>query len=154
MSDSRLETALATLATNLAAISDCTVHRNLDAPLDWEDTATTPTTRAIILRDGGAVPKTRCMQTVWFLSPALELHVRGNDHTTLGPAMRALQVDVVAVLGADRTLGGVAVYCEPSEEEPSEAIINQATERGSAAELAMPLAIVIATSPTDLTAAA
>ena len=95
----------ATLATLLAAaLDDCRVERNTDAPTDWETIAET---RVVIIRDGGFVPKgERTGQTIWIFVPVIEGHVRGATAAELGARSNTLLVEVAQVLEDHPTLDG------------------------------------------------
>jgi hypothetical protein len=139
---SKIEQALATLKTNLQALSDCTVQRNYDQPVPW---ITLTTGRWINLKDGSFVPYSRLGQTIWLLTPVLELGVQDPDPNALGTKLTTLHEEVVAMIGADQHLGGAAAYCEPSEEQPTET--GAADSPGEpAGAMVLPLTIAVATA--------
>lgn len=152
MSTPRPELALANLKALLDAVSDCTALADFDLAIDWEQATTN---RFVIQRTNTFRQRTRVYQTIWTLLPVLELHVcsdGADGHATLRTKVMALFADVVAAISVDPTLGGIAERCELVDDgEPSEMIVNDVPERGAAAVLQVPLAIIVATAPNDLT---
>lgn len=85
-------------------IADCLVLEDADVPNDWESIAET---RVLIVRGGGFTRRVITGCITWTHQPTIEGHVRADKAEDLADPSDALLTEVIALLDADDTLGGL-----------------------------------------------